>query len=62
MRVLVDDLYLHICMSREHKGVQLIGVANRNAVLRHLWAFPNDSSKFFDNFNEFVVPMSRSDA
>ena len=34
----VDDLYLHdiMRMSRKHMGVQLIGVANKNAVFATL--------------------------
>ena len=47
MRSLVGDLYVHTMLHCAHEqkaqGVQLIGVANKNAVLRHLWALPNDS-------------------
>ena len=55
---------LHSTHEQKVQGVRLIGVANKNAVLRHLWALPNDLKyngvNFFDNFDSTVVLMSRS--
>ena len=58
MRLLFDDLYLHTILlhcahEQKAQGVRLIGVANKNAILRHSWALPNDSkhnrASFFDD-------------
>ena len=47
-------------------GVQLIGVANKNAVFMTLVSptkrFEAQWSKFFEGFDGFVVITSRSDA
>ena len=53
-------------MSRKHMGVQLIGVANKNAVFATLLGptkrFEAQWSKFFEGFDGFVVIASRSEA
>ena len=48
MQSLVDDHYLHVhtmlrCTHEQKaQGVQLIGIANKNAVLRRSWTIPNN--------------------
>ena len=46
------------------QGVRLIGVANKNAVLRRSWALSNDlkhnGASFFDDFDSLIVLTSRS--
>ena len=54
MRSFVDDLYLHSMLrcARE-ESTRVIGATNKNIVLRHSWALPNNSKHNGANFQQF---------